>query len=154
MSFVYPLGVGLGIAFVSNPASSIEEGLENLGYVGLGYSLRTETGKKVVTGAIKLGVRSTSRIGAIVIADLISVGRALALTRTGVAVSGLTSTAVGIGAGAIIGYAAGAAIGTGAGYLIDGSRGANAARDLYTGKVSKAQYTTTLAMALNRVMIK
>lgn len=55
-------------------------------------------------------------------------------------------------AGAIIGYGLGAAVGTGLGYTIDGSRGANAARDLYTGKVTPAMYTTTLALALSKVI--
>jgi len=139
-AFVYPLGVGLGIAFAREPG----EAVENVSFVGLGYGLRTETGKKLVLGSLRLTAKGVG----IILSDIASVGRATMLTRTGTLVSTTTSTAYGVGSGIIIGYGLGAAVGTGAGYLIDGSRGANAARDLYTGQVRPSQYQATLSAAI------
>lgn len=140
MTFVYPLGVGLAISFIRDA----KEFVDNLTYVGLGYGLRTETGKKLVMGSLRL----TAKGAGIILSDVASVGRAAMLTRTGALVTTTTSTAYGVGSGIVIGYGLGAAVGTGAGYLIDGSRGANAARDLYTGQVRPSQYQATLAAAI------
>lgn len=51
-------------------------------------------------------------------------------------------------AGAVAaGYVIGATVGTGLAYVIDGDRGVDNAIDLYTGKVSWAQYWDTVGKA-------
>jgi hypothetical protein len=91
----------------------------------------------LATSRILIGSTNVARIGA-----------AATATRAAVAAGAA------IGAGAVIGYGLGAGVGTGLGYLMDGSRGANAARDLYTFQVSPKQYFETVGSAIGQVISK
>ena len=64
----------------------------------------------------------------------------------------LSASKILLGAGNVARIGAAEAVGTGAGYLIDGSRGANAARDLYTFQVSPKEYVSTVGAAIKQVL--
>ncbi|DAC27421.1 MAG TPA: hypothetical protein D7H99_04675 [Candidatus Poseidoniales archaeon] len=101
--------------------------------------------KAAITPATARYALSASKI-------LIGAGNVARIGAAATATKAAATTIGTLGSAAVIGYGIGAAVGTGAGYLIDGSRGANAARDLYTFQVSPKEYVTTVGGAIKQVL--
>ena len=140
----YVIGFTVGTSVGLTYELDFDEAVKRSAIVtGLSYGVQTPIGRSILTNVGK---------GAVVVAsDALTVGVAAASTKTGVAIGGAARLAGGVAAGAIICYGIGAAVGTGLGYVIDDQRGAQAARELYTGQVSIKQYQATLLGAIASV---
>jgi hypothetical protein len=137
----FTVGTSVGLTYELD----LDEAIKRSAIVtGLSYGVQTPVGRSIIS--------QVGKTGAIVATDAVSVAAAAATTRTGLAIGGAARLAGGVGAGAVIGYGLGAAAGTGLGYLIDDKRGAQAARELYTGQVSAQQYQATLLGAIASVL--
>ena len=139
-----PLIVGTGVGLTYK--LDVEEAITRAGITtGVAYALNTPTGRKVLllTGAVAYET----------IKDLVIVPTlAAAQTKTGSAIGGAVRLGGGIAAGVVIGYGIGVGVGTVAAYAIDDKRGAEAARELYTGQVRSQEYQATLLGAIASVI--
>ena len=141
----YVVGFTVGTSVGLTYELDLDEALKRSAIVtGLSYGVQTPLGRSILT--------TIGRAGVVVANDAINVAIAAATTRTGIAIGATAKFVGGIGAGAVIGYGVGAATGTTLAYAIDDKRGAEAARELYTGQVRSQEYQATLLGAIASVI--
>lgn len=125
--FIWATTGGFAARTLDTPLTPIKNLSESIFYAGL---FATQQGQKIILG---VGGR------------LLSIGGSAAIGVFG-------SYVVGVTLGAAAGATIGAGVGTGLGYLIDDKRGAEAARELYTGQVRSQEYQATLLGAIASVI--